>query len=356
MENLLIEKVSLWDYLKTAKKPIFLYGMGDGAVKINDVLQKVGVEISGVFASDEFVRGHSFLGYRVKKFSEVKAENNDFIVLLSFATELPYLMERIYNMQKECELYAPDVPVIPDGEIFDLDYIKRNNDSLKAVYDMLADEKSRKVFLDVLNFKISGKIDYLKDCESDISEVYENLIKPTPDGVYIDLGAYNGDTISEYLSYAKDAKKIIAFEPDKKNYKKLLSRIENENIKNAECLNIGAWNEEDALYFALKGGRNSKLVKEGELEIPCNSVDNVSKGLDSVDVIKFDVEGAEEKAIEGCRETILHHKPKLMVSAYHKNEDIFKLALKIAEIRGDYKVYLRHHPYIPAWETNYYFI
>lgn len=356
MESLLSEKISLWDYLKTANKPIFLYGMGDGALKINKILQRNEIEIAGIFASDEFVRGHSFLGHRVQKFSEVKENNRDFIVLLSFATELPYLIERIYNMQSECELYAPDVSVIESDEVFDLEYIRRHNKELTSVYNILADEQSKKVFLDVLNFKISGKIDYLKSCESNIAEVYESLIKPSQSDVYVDLGAYNGDTISEFLSYSKGAKKIIAFEPDKKNFKKLEARVEAEQIKNALCLNIGAWSKEDTLYFALKGGRNSKLTKEGKLEVPVNSVDNVTAELSKIDVIKFDVEGAENQAVEGCKNTILRCKPKLMVSAYHRNEDIFALVSKVMQIRSDYKVYLRHHPYIPAWETNYYFI
>lgn len=355
MESRLKEKISLWDYLKTAEKPIFLYGMGDGALKINSVLQKIGVEISGVFASDEFVRGHSFLGHRVQKFSEVKENNDDFIVLLSFATELPYLMERLYGMSRECEFYAPDVPVIESGEVFDLDYIRRHKAELNEVYNMLSDEQSRKVFLDVLNFKVSGKIEYLKGCESDISEVYESLIKPTASDVYVDLGAYNGDTVSEFLSHSGKARKIFAFEPDAKNFKKLTMRVENEKIENISCLNIGAWDKEETLYFALKGGRNSKLAKDGKLEVPVNSVDNITAG-ETVSVIKFDVEGAEAQAVDGCRNTILNAMPKLMVSAYHRNEDIFFLPLQIKKINPDYRVFLRHHPYIPAWETNYYFI
>ena len=46
----------LWQYLKTVKKPIVLYGMGNGADKIIKVLDEYGINFQGVFASDGFVR------------------------------------------------------------------------------------------------------------------------------------------------------------------------------------------------------------------------------------------------------------------------------------------------------------
>ena len=62
----------LWDYLRQTEKKIVLYGMGDGAEKIKSVLDEAGVPVADIMASDEFVRGHSFLGYRVKKLSEIE--------------------------------------------------------------------------------------------------------------------------------------------------------------------------------------------------------------------------------------------------------------------------------------------
>ena len=76
----------------------------------------------------------------------------------------------------------------------------------------------------------------------------------------------------------------------------------------------------------------------------------------AADVIKLDVEGAEREALIGCEKAIRCDKPRLMVSAYHRNEDLFALPLQILAMNADYQVYLRHHRYIPAWETCYYMI
>ena len=84
-----------------------------------------------------------------------------------------------------------------------------------------------------------------------------------------------------------------------------------------------------------------------------DSVDNLCFDF-APTVIKFDVEGAEKEALLGCEKTIKAYKPRLMVSAYHKSEDLFVLPLLIKELCPEYKIYLRHHPYVPCWETNCY--
>ena len=68
------------------------------------------------------------------------------------------------------------------------------------------------------------------------------------------------------------------------------------------------------------------------------------------------MEGLEKEAITGAKETIKRCKPKMLVSCYHRSEDIFTLPLLVKSIRDDYRVYIRHNPYIPAWDTQFYFI
>ena len=114
-------KYDLWTYLKNSKKPIVLYGMGDGADKILNVLEEKEIPVCAVFASDEFVRDKIFRGFKIKKLSEIEAEYEDFIILLSFATSIPELVEKIKALSKKHELYAPDVPVFGSG-LFDMEF------------------------------------------------------------------------------------------------------------------------------------------------------------------------------------------------------------------------------------------
>ena len=73
-----------------------------------------------------------------------------------------------------------------------------------------------------------------------------------------------------------------------------------------------------------------------------------------VTMIKMDIEGSELKALEGAEKIIKKYSPKLYVCAYHRNEDMFALPMKILELNSNYKLFFRHSKYIPAWESNFY--
>ncbi len=352
MLSFIKETKSCWQSLKEEERPLYIYGMGNGAEKIMNVFEEYGIQIKGFFASDEFVRGHSFLGYKVKKYSEVCTEEDDFAIVLAFAAGYDSLIEKIENMAKEHTLYAPDVP-IEGGGLFTYEYCLEHAAELEEVYESLADDLSREVFSDVINFRISGKPEYLKKITTPKSEVYTDIIKPQGDEVYVDLGAYTGDTIAELLEFTGGKyEKIYALEPDRRNFKKLLKST--EGMKNVENFNCAAWEYDTELMFADRSGRQSALSSTGTLK-EVRSVDSILEG-GRADIIKMDVEGAEDEAINGAKNTIAVYKPKLMISLYHRNRDIFYLPLKIKRMNPDYKLYIRHQPYIPAWETNLYAI
>lgn len=349
----IIKVQEIWDYLKNTDLPVVLYGMGNGADMIIDVLSSIGVTPKAVFASDGFVRGHFYKGMQVKTLKEIEEEFADFIILLTFAVHDKKMLNYIKELSKKHILLSPTVPIAGKG-LFTYNYLCEHNDEFNEAYKLLADEKSKEVFTDVLRFKISGDTKYLFRCESEKKEVYENILCLNDEEYIVDLGAYDGDTIREFTEYTNGKyEKITAFEPDEKNFKKLTAKT--EFMKNITRYNLGAWDKEETLYFAKKGGRNSRKsdsLTEKSVPVKFNSVDNIVK--DKVTVLKMDIEGAEKKALEGAKNTIKKYKPKLYVCAYHRNEDFFELILKIHSLNPDYKIYLRHSPYIPAWETNIY--
>lgn len=156
----LSEKENIWDALAKSDKPAVIYGMGNGAEKIIEALGEYGVGVSDIFASDDFVRGHSFKGFRAKKYSEICEKYDDFNVILAFATHLEDVLEKIHSISLEHSVYAPEVPVAGTG-LFTLEYIRENEEKFDYVYSRLADDESRRVYLDILNFKVSGKTEYL---------------------------------------------------------------------------------------------------------------------------------------------------------------------------------------------------
>ena len=343
----------LWKYLAQTEKNIVMYGMGNGADKILAICEKYGIEIKDFFASDGFVRGHSFHGKTVLSYSAAKekygAEN--MIVLLSFASSLPDVLENIYKIASECELYAPDVPVC-GSNLFSIEFYNENIDKINQVRELLADELSKKIYDCVIAYKLTGDIKHLRDAESDKAEAY-SLLGAENFRRVADLGAYNGDTIREMMTVSPLLSEVFAFEPDRRSFRKLNDFCGSITAPpTIHAINAAAWNEDTSLLFGDEGNRNSGIcAKAKTVYVEARSLDGVLSGQ-AVDYIKYDVEGAEKEAIEGSSNTILTCRPKLLVSAYHRSEDIFELPLQIHALRPDYKLYYRRHPYIPAWDLN----
>ena len=349
MLNLFVKREeTLFEVLKRETKPIIIYGMGNGADKIIDLCEERNIKIQDIFASDEYVRGHSFRGFKVKKYSEICELYPNAIILLAFAVFKDDLMQKIESIAQRYTLLVPDVPLFGAG-LFDYDFLTANIENIKKAYDLLADEKSQHVLLDVINFRLTGDYKILRRCETDRDELFSNIIKLGKDEHYIDLGAYDGDTIKEFLeNTAGEYQSITAFEPDKKNMKKLTKAF--GEYENCRLLPYASWSDDCEMCFSGNGGRMSCFDEKGDV-ILARSVDNV---CDKATYIKMDVEGAEYETLMGCRRIIKENTPSLSVSAYHRVGDIFTLPILINSLSAEYKVYLRHHTYLPSWETNVY--
>ena len=341
--------IDLWTYLARTNKKILLYGTGNGADKILDELTKREISVDGVFASDGFVRNRVFRGFQVLSYTTACEKFGDFISLVCFGSSLAPVMDNIKKIASEGELYAPDVPVVDNDSIFDTEYVREHKEELFTAYNLLADDFSKKVFENVVLYKLTGKLDYLFQIETPKIDTYE-MLGVNDSEVYADLGAYTGDTVKEFLEYANDYKGVIAAEPDVKNYKKLV--LNTENLKNISCFNVCISKDNGKIPFAMNSGRNS-LAGKGETLVDAINIDTLLQNT-GVSFIKMDIEGQEKNALLGGQKILSEQMPKLNIAAYHRNEDLFEIPILLNKINPNYKIYMRHHPYIPAWDTNFY--
>ncbi len=347
-------KSDMWEELKKESRPIIVYGMGNGADKLFDRLATYGIEVNDIFASDGFVRGHSFRGYRVKSFSEIKASYDDFVILLSFASNREEVIDMLSDIDSSYDMYVPDMPVAGVDEYFDKDFYNENYDAIIAAYDSLEDEKSRAIFTSVINYKLTGRMKYLLECYSTRDEIYSLMPVDKIERV-VDAGAYNGDTIREMKEYFPNLEEVCAIEPDKKNYNKLVKYSEAETEIEIDAINAAAWCEDVGAILFGSGNRNSTLVatasfEHSEDDAMLMTIDNLTQGR--IDYIKYDVEGAEAEALWGSHCTISECHPTLLISLYHRSRDIFSLVNTVKERYPKYRLYLRRLRCLPAWEID----
>ncbi len=374
----------LWQHLKaahTAGRPIVMYGMGNGADKILAVCTDYGIQIADFFASDGFVRGHTFHGKVVLSYAQMKEKYRLVppIVLLSFASSRPEVLALIERVATECELYIPDVPVC-GTELFDAAFVESHRSSIAAARTLLADEASRFVFDGIIEAKLTGRMDVLRATESNPDEAFHQILHAERFCTALDLGAYNGDTIRELSTYAPALERVVAMEPDRRNFKKLdayaASLHETQRDLRVLPVSAGAWSEDTTLTFHSSGNRNAGLSDAsattgrsplsntagnpyfGKSEsVTVRTPDGVARELlgdRRVDYIKYDVEGAEREALLGSRALLMCDAPALLVSVYHRSGDLFALPLLVHELNPSYRLYLRRMAGVPAWDINLY--
>ena len=349
-ENLQNEKSS-WEFLKETDLPIAVYGTGNGADRVFEEFEKLNITVDAVCASDGFVRKRTFRGFEVKSTSQLEGEFEDFVIVLAFASPLPEVIENVKKLSLRHRVVMPSVPVFGDN-IFNKDFLQNNIESIEKAYSLLCDEQSKRVFENILRFQITGDLNYCFDCESTKDEAFE-ILNLDKNESFLDLGAYRGDTIKEFLHYAGDYEKIVAVEPDKRTFKKLQTYC--ESLENSITLNFAVWNELKELFFDGNKGRGGSAKDKGE-SIFSVTVDELSEKYGKFTYLNIDVEGAEKEMLQGAENTLKQHKPKLCMAGYHRSEDIFALVNQINEINGEYKIHLRHHPHISFWDTNIYCI
>ncbi len=351
IDNLLSHKSS-WETFKETKLPIVLYGTGLGADKVIDEFERLGIKLSEVIASEGFVRDRFFRGYKVKSLGQIEAEYEDFIIALGFATCIPQIIEDIKAIAEKHKVLVPVVPVF-GYTIMNRPYIEEHKDVLLKSRELLFDEESVRVFDNMMMFQFTGELSFLFSIESNRSTALSDILKLNNKEHMLDLGAYRGDTIEELINLTGGYASITALEPDKKTFDKLSSYLQDK--PNTCCLPYAVWSENTELTFCGGGGRQSTLSPLGRYAVPAVSADSITRDK-TITYVKADVEGAEKEMLLGMKKLLQTQKPKLSISCYHKTEDLCTLIPLIHSINPEYKIHLRHHPYIPCWDTDLYCI
>ncbi|WP_456439447.1 FkbM family methyltransferase [Psychroserpens sp.] len=332
--------------LKNEQKPLILYGIGDYANTVYNFLKDNGITVDYVCVN--------------KEFSSEKSWKN---IPLVFKEELDSTLKEAYNVVigfsrfkeaekqlEKCELLADQYffDSISFFDFFNYEYIVENADKFVETYNLLSDNKSQEILLAFINGKLLGKPEALYDLMEGRQYFPKDIIQLTSSEAFVDAGAYVGDTLITFLENVNNEfDSYFAFEPDIKNYQMLQNFVDKSELEKVSTYNLGVSNKKAQLRFKsdLVNTVKSNFSEDGDLVIDVDSIDNILDGKRAT-FIKMDIEGAEYDALNGAKETIKKYKPKLAVSMYHKQDDLFKLPDYIKSLRPDYKFYLRHHMHI----------
>lgn len=327
--------------------PVLLYGMGNGSEKAAALLSAAGIPLAGVFASEGFCRGKTFLGHTVFGAGELPARYPDgFLTLCAFGCpdgDMRMYLGRLRRMGGQVLL--PHLPLF-GGPFFDGALYEKHRAEIAAAHDLLADAESRRIYRTLLQYYLTWDPEVLFTCETNAA-LLPAALSGLSVRLLIDGGAYRGDSAAEFARLFPGLREIVAFEPDPVNFTHL-SRLRLPGV-HLTALPYGLWSESTTLSFSASHNRGSHFTP-GHDALPVTAIDCVPE-CRNADLIKLDVEGCEAEALAGAEGLIRSRRPALLLSVYHKTEDFFRLPLAVSRL-GAYRLHLLREPVCPAWDIR----
>ncbi|MBK4726996.1 FkbM family methyltransferase [Pantoea agglomerans] len=351
-------------FLLTIKKmqnngyPLVLIGAGCLAQMTWDFLKGQQVKIDYVAINQAWLSaGDNFNGWELTALEQLASEGKpvNYIYAIQYVPE--ELTTLLANTSAESLIFDPSFIGVNTTEIITLAFCQQHEAAFEALYQSLGDERSKQTLIAFINQRICAQTKYYKNVFEPVHYFPADIINLKDNEVFVDCGAYNGDSIAAFHSAllsqgAGLPKKIFAFEPDSANFAALQQNTQDTGY--CVCLQEGVWSSESTLRFSSGKALSSKVSEdEGDEIIHLTTIDKVVVN-EKVTFIKMDVEGAELDALKGAKKTIATQKPTLAISAYHKPDDLLALSLFIKEIEADYRFYLRAHHPLHAFELVLY--
>lgn len=336
--------------LKESGRSNYIFGGASQAINVARMLTENAIEIEGFFESKHYYKEGRYLldkpVYLYDEETRVSEKRN--IILGASGKNISSVVSKEKEFGNEIFVFDTTTP------LFDMTYewVCSHLDELEKTLSLLEDDLSRETFLSFIDNKahcISGNIRPL--WELWVSDQYFNdlyVFDRYPIHAMVDCGAWIGDTAEQYLKFVHDAGidgYVYAFEPEPDNYLKLQETA--KRIKNIECFNYAVGSEETQVTFCSGNSSTSHLSDNDEgIKVNMIPADKVLEGK-RVSLVKMDLEGNEESALIGMKNTIRANKPMLAICVYHKVDDLIRIPNCIASlVEGtgiNYRYYLRHH-------------
>jgi len=225
-------------------------------------------------------------------------------------------------------------------------------DNLLKLTDILEDERSKEIMFTLIKNWFDFDVDAAgyEDIFTNDQYYPADIIQLSARESFVDVGAYNGDTLLDFIKKTKDQfDSIFAFELDIKNFKEMetvVDKLAAPVKNNIKLYNFGLLDEEKEVYYETGGsGMQSTFINVINAASACGKTVRLNDRLKNkkVTFIKMDIEGSELKALSGAEEIIKKQKPKLAICVYHKPEHLWEVPLYIKKIVPEYKIFIRHH-------------
>lgn len=330
--------------------------------------ERVGIAVAGFLDNDPALSGTRLDGVPVLPPAALAECAEQIPVIICSIPHQASMENQLRELDVAPTYFYPQLSIadpagFPSFEIFAglTQDLASHREHYRAMHAALHDEASRRCLRNILRYRMSFDTAHLTAVRSAAQRHYfePDVIGLGDAEVFVDGGGYDGDTTEAFIRACGGTfDQVFLFEPDSN----LLTRARHRLRAHAPAVRFvekALYRDQGVLRFR-SGDLDGTIAADGDVSIEATSIDHA---LDRpATFIKLDVEGAEEAAIEGARQQIEQHTPKLAVSAYHRPDHLWKLWKMLATmVPGGYRYFLRHYSdssidtvlyAVPAYDTG----
>ena len=337
-----------WPAFTSGKlREIAIVGAAGEGLRLAALCARLGIVLRGVADDNAAKQAQRVEGRKVTAVEELdRLDRGTPVIVASHRALLP--VRRLRNMGfahvapflllQELDPVRFPPHMFHDGLLEDL---ADNLPRYRELGEIVADDRSHAVLAAVIGYRLDADPAVLDPIVEWDLYGPNNLLNYGMDEVYVDAGAYDGDSIRLFIKrvdgrYAK----VIAFEPDPVTFGRLQANFADE--PRVQPVQAGLHRAKATLRFDDAGTRGSILAATGATTVPVVGLDEVLNGA-RVSYVKMNIEGAEIDALAGGAASIRRWAPKLAISAYHVPDHLWRVPATIRGLRPDYRIYFRQH-------------
>lgn len=329
-------------FLYKNPKKLVLYGASSVCDRFLKQAVRYDFPIDCIIDSDIKKKGKDLHGIKIKHVDEILPEIKQYKFLITTS----YVYSVIEFLRSEGvddeDIHVPNKYDIYTGTATGFQYFHAylspvdmyvNKNHYLTAYNLLCDNKSKKMFCALLQYRLYGT--YCTDgtiYNDDMSYFNNDFVHLGTEECFCDVGAYKGDSIIGFIKKCNNQyQKIYAIEASQNAYQKMKEYIMNDQNKDSiDILNVGVGQKRETISY------DGFTSYQGNESLEIFPLDEILKNK-PVTIIKMDIEGMELDALRGAVNIIQAQKPVLAICIYHLVTDIWEIIEYLHSILPEYK-------------------
>jgi len=221
--------------------------------------------------------------------------------------------------------------------------VLQQSDLVRQAFSLFDDEESRRVFVARVRNALWPEFYGMEARERHFPYFPPDLIALSPDERFVDCGAFDGDTLREFVEHRGSSfQQYIGFEPDERNHARLVeyaNTLPADIRRKLSLCQMAVGGRAETVGF-VSTGNWSRVAAEGDNEVICDTIDSLLGRIEPT-FIKMNIEGGEAAALLGARRVIESCTPTLSIVLDHRPNDLWKIPILVSELSDWYKFTLR---------------